>query len=109
MDIQRLHYHLENWAAYMRSGSHKLGYPTRSLGFTGSHNAACEDGSEIVYECEDLTAAKTMDALIDSLELNQRMAVNHVWLNSVFTMRNFEAVYDMAIDNLLTLAGKRLS
>jgi len=109
MDTERLHWHLENWALYMRSDSHKLGYPSKSAGFLGAHNAACEDGSEIVYECEDLNSAKTMDAIIDSLVVNQRCAINHVWLHSVFVMRDFEHTYDMAMDNLLTIAGKRLA
>lgn len=106
MDIQRLEWHLQNWADWMRRPSNRLGYPTHSL-CIASGGGSTVDAFEIMCEEVDAKCARAMDAMIDSLPPNQAMAINHKWLASVYRMRDMETAYEMALDNLLTMAERR--
>jgi hypothetical protein len=106
MDMARLEWHLGNWADWMRRPSNKLGYPTHSLCIANGGGSTV-DAFEIMCEEVDAQCARAMDAMIDSLPPNQAMAINHKWLASVYRMRDMETAYEMALDNLLTMAERR--
>jgi hypothetical protein len=106
MDLARLEEHLSNWVQYMRQPSHKLGYPAKSL-CIASGGSACADAFE--YMCDDMDTdnAITLDAMIDSLPPSQSCAIHHKWLHAVYRMRDIEAAYLDALDNLLLMADRR--
>ena len=106
MELMRLEWHLENWRDYMRTPSHKLGYPSKSLCISSGNGSAIES-FEIECEKVDLQCAITMEAMIDSLPREQSCAINHKWLHAVYALRNIEHAYEMAIDNLMVMADKR--
>lgn len=106
MQLDRLEYLLENWAHYMRQPSHKLGYPSRSLCIC-SGGAASDDAFESMCDDMDTGHAITLDAMIDSLPPAQSCAIHHKWLHAVYKMRDIEAAYMMALDNLMMMADRR--
>lgn len=106
MDIQRLEWHMENWAEFMRRPSHRLGYPSHSMCMI-SGGESTQDSFTVMCDEMDIQSAKQIDALIDSLPLNQQNAINHRWLHAVFKMRNYADSLSDAMDNLMTMAERR--
>jgi hypothetical protein len=107
MNIDRLEWHLENWVKLMQHGdSHKLGYPSKSLCMMGG-GAIGEDDSEIMGEEADTVAANALDAIIDSISLPQRTAVNHHWLGVWHHYPTQELDLDEAYTAIMKLADKR--
>jgi len=107
MSKEGLEYHLDNWARYSRTGNNSQQARISSF-YTGSHNASCEDGSEIMNESCDRDSAKVMQTLVDGLIDIQKMAIYHEWQHAVYTMRNFEQTYQDALTELSIPAGRRL-
>ena len=103
---QRLDWHLANWARYMRTPSNELGYPSVSIPFESGGGAGV-DAFELLCQDADTASAIQLNALIESLALIQQLAVNHVWLASVFRLRDLDTHYELALTNLLHLSDKR--
>jgi hypothetical protein len=59
------------WANYMHTGSVGTGYPPRSPGLASGKSDSIDDQVRRM----DLRLARTMDALIDSLPHNERLAI----------------------------------
>jgi hypothetical protein len=106
MQRDRLEYHLENWAHWMRSDREQLGYPRRSL-MISSGGASSIDAFEIMCDEADAKAAKQIDALIDSLVSPQRVAINHHWLQVKHCYPTQEYDLEMAYAELISMANKR--
>ena len=106
MTLDRLEWHLGNWANWMKNSTNKLYYPSKSSIFKSGGDSTI-DVFEIMCEDSDMHCAKTLDALIDSLPSNQSCAIHHIWLHAVYKMRDLEQSYDAAIEKLLILANKR--
>jgi hypothetical protein len=106
MNLDRLEWHLGNWADWMRQDSSHLGYPKRSL-MIASGGGTSVDAFEIMCDEVDTKCAEQLDALIDSLPPNQRCAINHKWLSAVYRMRDMDRAYELAIDNLMAMADRR--
>jgi hypothetical protein len=106
MQRERLEYLLENWRDWMRHDNNRLGYPTHTLVAVGG-GGSCIDAFEIMCDEVDEKQAKQLDALIDSLAPSQKAAVHHKWLSAVYRLRDMEMSYELALDNLMTMADRR--
>ena len=90
----------------MRQPSNELGYPSISIPFESGGGAGL-DAFELLCNDADTSSAVQLDAMIDSLLSAQQLAICHVWLASVFRLRDIDTHYQLGIDNLLDLADKR--
>ena len=105
MNIEYLMYLLDEWARWMKQDDHGLGYPKRSLGIsTGGASGSFDE----MYESSELDKIKTIDSVISSLDNQQRDAIYARYLGSKKPMY-YEIKLELAIDNLLTIAGRRLN
>lgn len=105
MDINRLIQIMNDWAHYMNKPSHKLGYSSNSshlfLGNVSSHEAF-----EHMLDIADYNNVKAIESLIESLDSNQVMAINHRWLGSI-KPKQYEHHLMTALDQLSTMCDKR--
>lgn len=106
MQIGRLMDLLDKWQMYMKSDSNNLGYPKKSLGMTtgGESNY---DAFDIMYEASEQSNIHTIDAIIDSLEPLQKQAIYARFLRGKKPTL-YEHQLQLAIDNLLTIASRRI-
>ena len=105
MNIEYLMYLLDEWARWMKRDDHGLGYPKRSLGISSGGASGSFDE---MYESSELDKIKTIDSVISSLDNQQRDAIYARYLGSKKPMY-YEIKLELAIDNLLTIAGRRLN
>lgn len=91
----------------MKSSSHKLGYPSKSLGMS-SGGESTSDEFEHMVSAMDKSNVRTISAIIDSLEHGQREALYAKYLNGKKPLA-YEWQLDMAMDNLLTIASRRIN
>ncbi len=106
MNRDRLEWHLENWMGWMHGAGVRLGFPKESL-LIVSGTDSCEDAFDIMCEESDSIAAKTMDAMIESLGQPEKVAVHHHWLRTKHFYPTQEMDYEDAISSLLRLADKK--
>ena len=105
MNIEYLMYLLDEWARWMKKDEHGLGYPKRSLGIsTGGASSSFEE----MYENGELEKIKTVDSVIHSLDNQQRDAIYARYLGSKKPMY-YELKLSHAVDNLLTIVGRRIN
>lgn len=105
MNLEYLMYLLDEWARWMKRDSNNLGYPKRSLGMSSGGASGSFDE---MYEDSELDKIKTVDSVISSLDSQQRDAIYARYLGSKKPMY-YEIKLELAIDNLLTIAGRRLN
>ena len=106
MRIERLMVLLEDWSLWMKHDSHKLGYPSKSLGVVGGNDSSHEAFEFMVNE-SDKKNIITMNAIINSLPREQQEAIYARWLKSKKPVY-YELKLDLAMDNLLTIASRRI-
>lgn len=106
MNIDRLLELLDKWKLYMRSDNHKLGYPTKSLGMV-SGGESSYDAFDEMYEDAEADNVRTVDAVIHSLPEEQKQAIYARYLKTKKPMY-YELKLELAIDNLLTIVGRRI-
>jgi len=106
MTLKRLLEILEDWKRWMKSDNHKLGYPNK-VSYMSSGNESTSEVFEEMVDQADNKNVQTINAIINSLPKEQREAVYYVWLQCKKPMY-WELKYDLALDNMLTLAGKRI-
>jgi hypothetical protein len=95
---------LSNWSAWMRVGTVGRGYPTK---IPGLRSVGGTDFDTMVSDV-DLKLARAIDALIDSLQPNHRVAIHHVHLASVWRLRlPIEDLYPAARVALRVLMARR--
>lgn len=107
MNLDRLEFHLSNWASWMHSPPTKLGYPSHSSVCLSGGDSAGEDAFEIMCDESDGIAARTMDGMIESLKNPQKVAVFHRWLGVKHVYPTQEYDLYMAYSELCRLADKR--
>ena len=96
--------YMDAWARSMRQEDSGLGYPKKSIMMSsGGNYTSFED----MIEESDSKVVETIDAVIGSLDQDQRDAVWARWLNTKKPMY-YELKLSHAIDNLLTIVGRRL-
>lgn len=106
MTPDRLNWHLDNWAQYMKRDTHKLGYPAKSLCMSGGGSSG-EDEFDCMCDEADINCAQRIDSIIDSISQPQRTAINHKWLNVAHHYQTQEMDYSEALSNIDRLASKR--
>lgn len=104
MELNRLLELLDKWKLYMRSDNHKLGYPSKSIGM--SSGGASGSFDDMYDEVED-DNIRTVDAVIHSLPKDQQQAIYARYLKTKKPLY-YELKLEMAIDNLLTIVGRRI-
>ena len=97
---------LEDWSDWMKYDSHRLGYPSKSLGIVGG-GASSHESFEIMVDEADKKNIVTLNAIINSLEKEQRESVYARYLGSKKPMY-YELKLGFAMDNLLTIASRRI-
>lgn len=104
MERELLMDYMDMWARSMKHEDSGLGYPKRStMMSTGGNYTSFED----MIEEADNQIIKTIDAVVSSLEQDQRDAIWARWLKTKKPMY-YEFKLEIAIDNLLTIVGRRL-
>jgi len=104
MDRELLMDYMDMWARNMKQPDSGLGYPKKSIMMSsGGNYTSFED----MIEEADSNIIKTIDAVISSLDPEQRSAVWARWLNTKKPMY-YELKLSHAIDNLMTIVGRRL-
>lgn len=109
MQLDELKDLLEMWVRYMRSDSHEiseLGYPKKSS-FLATGGESTNDAFEQMFHASEMKKVEVLNAVIHSLDPEQRKAVYHFHLKTKPPMY-VELKYQHAIDNLLTIVGRRL-
>jgi hypothetical protein len=106
MNVERLMDLLDAWSRWMRSDDHGLGYPKKSP-FLQSGGESTEGVFEDMLDAMDLKQVITIDAIIESLPQDQKKALFARFLKSRKPMY-YEKNLEMAIDNLLTIASRRI-
>lgn len=80
MNIERVEWHLHNWAAWMSRAENVLGYPSKASGFFKSSSASKD--LEEMADYEDEKCATNMNAIIDGLDRRGKEIVNHRYLGA---------------------------
>lgn len=105
--MERLLSILDDWKLYMKSSSHRLGYPSKSLGMS-SGGESTEDEFEHMVNAMDKQNVRTIDAIIHSLDKGQQQAIYAKYLGAKPPLA-YSWQLDMALDNLLTIATRRIN
>lgn len=106
MHIDRLKQILDDWALWHRTPSHRLGYPSKSLGMISGGESTSDAFEDMVGQM-DMTNVRTIDAIIDSLPTKQKEAIYTRYLKTRKSL-NYEHELEMGIANLLTIASRRI-
>lgn len=107
ISMERLLSILEDWARWMKSDNHKLGYPSKSIGMSSGGESTSEVFEEMC-SAQDMTNIRTIHAIIHSLEQGQQDAIYAKYLGAKPPLA-FYWQLDMAYDNLLVIAGRRIN
>jgi hypothetical protein len=105
--MERLLSILDDWALYMKSNSHRLGYPSRSMVMV-SGGESTADVFEDMCAIQDIKNVQTISAIIDSLEKSQRDALYAKYLGAKPPIA-YQWKLDMALDNLLIIGSRRIN
>src|SRR5210317_1520251 len=104
MEMNRLLDLLDKWKLYMKYDNHKLGYPSKSIGMlSGGASGSFDD----MYDEVEDDNIRTVDAVIHSLPKDQQEAIYARYLKTKKPMY-YEMKLELAIDNLLTIVGRRV-
>jgi hypothetical protein len=105
--MERLLSILEDWARWMKSDNHKIGYPSKSIGMSSGGESTSEVFEEMC-SAQDMSNVRTIDAIIHSLDSSQQQAIYAKYLGAKPPLA-FYWQLEMAYDNLLTIAGRRIN
>ena len=107
ISMERLLSILEDWALFMKSDNHRLGYPSKSIGMSSGGESTSESFAEMC-SAQDMSNIRTIDAIIHSLPKEQQDAIYARYLEAKKPLA-YEWNMDMAYNNLLTMAGRRIN
>jgi hypothetical protein len=107
ISMERLLSILDDWALWMKADTHKLGYPTKSIGMS-SGGESTSDAFEEMCSAQDMSNVRTIHAIVHSLEQGQQEAIYAKYLGAKPPLA-FYWQLDMAYDNLLVIAGRRIN
>jgi hypothetical protein len=105
--IDRLMQILDDWALWMKSDNHRLGYPSKSIGLSSGGESTVDSFDEMI-NIQDLSNVHVVDSVIHSLPGEQQDAIYHRYLHSKKPLA-YEYKLDLAMDNLLTIVSKRIN
>lgn len=91
------------WSRWMKSEDHKLGYPQRSIGISGSSSTSFDD----MIEEADFEIIRTINSCMDSLNPEE---VNAIWSRYLGTKRPmyYELKLESGLNHLREMVEKRL-
>ena len=107
ISMERLLSILDDWALWMKSDNHKLGYPSKSIGMSSGGESTSESFSEMC-SAQDMSNIRTIDAIIHSLDKSQQDAIYTRYLDAKPKIDHHWQL-EMAYDNLLTIAERRIN
>ena len=107
ISMERLLSILEDWALFMKQDNHRLGYPSKSIGMSSGGESTSESFAEMC-SAQDMSNLRTIDAIIHSLDKPQQDAIYAKYLDAKKPLA-YEWNIDMAYDNLLTIASRRIN
>jgi hypothetical protein len=107
ISMERLLSILEDWSLWMKHDTHKLGYPSKSIGMSSGGESTSEVFEEMC-SAQDMSNIRTIHAIIHSLEQGQQEAIYAKYLGAKPPLA-FYWQLDMAYDNLLTIAERRIN
>ena len=107
ISMERLLSILEDWALWMKSDNHRLGYPFKSIGLSSGGESTSEAFEEMC-SAQDMSNVRTIHAIVHSLEQGQQEAIYAKYLGAKPPLA-FYWQLDMAYDNLLTIAERRIN
>jgi|688.fasta_scaffold47565_12 hypothetical protein len=107
LDTNRLLEILDGWAQWMKKPTHRLGFPSRSL-VMSSGGASTEDSFNELILTQDQDNIRIIDTLIHNLPPEQQDALYHKYLSSKKPFA-YEYKLELAIDNLLTIASRKIN
>ena len=107
ISMERLLSILEDWALWMKSDNHRLGYPSKSIGISSGGESTSEAFEEMC-SAQDMSNIRTIHAIVHSLEQGQQEAIYAKYLGAKPPLAFFWQL-DMAYDNLLTIAERRIN
>jgi hypothetical protein len=107
ISMERLLSIMQDWALWMKSDNHKLGYPSKSIGMSSGGESTSEV-FEDMCSAQDMSNIRTIDAIIHSLPKEQQNAIYAKYLGAKPPLA-YEWNMDMAYDNLLTIASRRIN
>jgi hypothetical protein len=109
MQIDELKHLLDLWVRYMRNDKAEiaeLGYPKKSA-FLATGGESTNEVFEEMFQASEMKKVEVLDAVIHSLDPQQVKAIYHFHLKTKPPVY-VELKYEHAIDNLLTIVGRRL-
>ena len=98
---------LEDWARWMKSDNHKLGYPSKSIGMSSGGESTSEV-FEDMCSAQDMANIRTIDAIIHSLPKEQQDAIYARYLDAKKPLAYLYKL-ELAFDNLITIASRRIN
>ena len=107
LNTNRLLEILDGWAQWMKKPTHRLGFPSRSL-VMSSGGASTEDSFNELMLTQDQDNIRIIDTLIHNLPPEQQDALYHRYLSSKKPFA-YEYKLSLAIDNLLTIASRKIN
>ncbi len=107
LNTNRLLEILDGWAQWMKKPTYKLGFPSRSL-VMSSGGASTEDSFDELISIQDKDNIRIIDTLIHNLPLEQQDALYHKYLSCKKPFA-YEYKLKLAIDNLLTIASRKIN
>ncbi len=107
ISMERLLSILDDWAKWMKHDTNRLSYPSKSLGMISGGESTHESFTDMC-ENQDKNNIKTIHAIIHSLDKGQQKAIYAKYLGAKPPIA-YAWQLDMAYDNLLTIAGRRIN
>ena len=107
ISMERLLSIMQDWALWMKSDNHKLGYPSKSIGMSSGGESTSEVFEEMC-SAQDMSNIRTIDAIIHSLPREQQDAIYARYLDSKKPLA-YPYKLELAFDNLITIASKRIN
>jgi len=106
LSADRLLQIIEDWSIWMKKPAHKLGFPSKSLVMM-SGGASTSDSFDELILAQDINNITIIDTLIHGLPVDQQEAIFYRYLSCKKPFA-YEYKLEMAIDNLLTMASRKI-
>jgi hypothetical protein len=106
LSVDRLLQIIEDWSIWMKKPAHKLGFPSKSLVMM-SGGASTSDSFDELILAQDINNITIIDTLIHGLPVDQQEAIFYRYLSCKKPFA-YEYKLEMAIDNLLTMASRKI-
>ena len=98
-------YHLSNWARWMRQYEERIGFDHESA-VIGNYTASTS--IDDMYDSKDKNDAKISNAVIESLQPIQQVAIHNVYLNSVWRYKgDLNTIFVEAVAKFWEMGQKR--